>query len=573
MIPLIQSDYYKYYSMFRGNHVKGVTYLKSLLNNPETREQITTSVPALSAIFTDFSKNAATRLCFDLLKDKPYFETSVLNYLRGMEETEYETAGELFNDLENTFKLLRNPEYDPIINQSCLLDNLLKRQKTLKALVKPENIDILLTKEKLDGVNNCVSSTSKSISSSFTTYCNTLVGNKTEFAELETYYETSSNQNWSVIDDESESLYMPARVRTRYNSGSTYYYYPAVFKYDIKNAEWNLIYVGDTETKSTSTSYNSRITNALAYDKKNKNLYIFYKALYNNASIYCDILNIETNTLIVTKKLLGNEGSSEYQAPFYCIFDEEAGAAKYVWSTNSINLTYSATYGWLQGVTLNANEIIWSGKACHPTAECSSIYASNTAEIDIGNRKKMMNNYGAVVGTFQTAKSTSESKAGIIMIKSEGNEIKGKYITIPGYSSYSTLKTPAECTILPDGLVCMIWNSIYWAGNNYKNAAIMFNLSETNPTLRYNEYDSSSTLSIYPSFYFNKILINETSGTTARYRVCGLNKNKTIQTYLYTTGITNAFNLPELEYRGSNRYYTSACWTIYDIEGGLRKWN
>ena len=76
MIPLIQNDYYKYHSMFRGNHVKGVTYFKSLLNTPETRAQITSSVPALAAVFTDFSKSEATRLCFDVLKNKTYFQAA-----------------------------------------------------------------------------------------------------------------------------------------------------------------------------------------------------------------------------------------------------------------------------------------------------------------------------------------------------------------------------------------------------------------------------------------------------------------------------------------------------------------
>ena len=76
MIPLLQNDYYKYVQMFRGNYLKGATLFRSLLNDSTTREQMLESLPALSAIFTDFSKTEANRLCYDILIEKDYFEAA-----------------------------------------------------------------------------------------------------------------------------------------------------------------------------------------------------------------------------------------------------------------------------------------------------------------------------------------------------------------------------------------------------------------------------------------------------------------------------------------------------------------
>ena len=59
MIPLLQNDYYKYSQMFRGNFLKGAALFRSFLNDPVAKEHILSSVPALSAVFTDCTKTEA----------------------------------------------------------------------------------------------------------------------------------------------------------------------------------------------------------------------------------------------------------------------------------------------------------------------------------------------------------------------------------------------------------------------------------------------------------------------------------------------------------------------------------
>ena len=117
MIPILQNDYYKYVQMFRGNYLKGATLFKSLLNDPTTREQLIANLPALSAVFTDFSKTEANRLCYDILSDKSYFEDALMNYLQGIEATSYSTMTELLNDENEIIELLQNEELLPLFHE------------------------------------------------------------------------------------------------------------------------------------------------------------------------------------------------------------------------------------------------------------------------------------------------------------------------------------------------------------------------------------------------------------------------------------------------------------------------
>ena len=89
MIPLLQNDYYKYSQMFRGNFLKGASLFRSLLNDPTAREHILSSVPALSAVFTDCTETEANRLCYDVLMEKGYFNEALMTYLCGIEATEH----------------------------------------------------------------------------------------------------------------------------------------------------------------------------------------------------------------------------------------------------------------------------------------------------------------------------------------------------------------------------------------------------------------------------------------------------------------------------------------------------
>ena len=118
MIPLLQNDYYKYMQMFRGNYLKGASLLRSLLNDPTTREQLVVNLPALSAIFTDFSKTEANKLCYDILSEKSYYEDALMFYLRGLEATKHQTMAELLDDEDNIIELLKNEELSEFFHEN-----------------------------------------------------------------------------------------------------------------------------------------------------------------------------------------------------------------------------------------------------------------------------------------------------------------------------------------------------------------------------------------------------------------------------------------------------------------------
>ena len=145
MIPLLQNDYYKYSQMFRGNFLKGASLFRSLLNDPTAREHILSSVPALSAVFTDCTETEANRLCYDVLMEKGYFNEAIMTYLCGIEATEHTDVASLFQDTDNVLSLLRNKEQEPILaHNTSLFRQMLKVSDTYNAIGESANHDAAL---------------------------------------------------------------------------------------------------------------------------------------------------------------------------------------------------------------------------------------------------------------------------------------------------------------------------------------------------------------------------------------------------------------------------------------------
>ena len=255
MIPLLQNDYYKYIQMFRGNFLKGATLFRSLLNDPTTREQLLENLPALSAVFTEFSKTEANRLCYDILIEKNYFEEALMFYLRGIEATTHQTIEELIDDEDNVVALLSNKELEPLFQENVeLYKRALKKQATLDALKQPENADILLDEQVLDLLSGISQRTATNIYTSYNTYYTSFDGDTCEFDANEYYYDSYPVYEWMIVDDETEQVFLPAYIRTRLQTASTYYYYPAVYKYDIPTATWTLLHIAETTTKITDST-------------------------------------------------------------------------------------------------------------------------------------------------------------------------------------------------------------------------------------------------------------------------------------------------------------------------------
>ena len=377
MIPLLQNDYYKYVQMFRGNFLKGASLFRSLLNDPTTREQLLANLPALSAVFTEFSKTEANRLCYDILVEKNYFEDALMFYLRGIEATSHQTIEELLNDDDNVMALLSNKELEPLFQENVeLYKRALEKQTTLDALKLPENADVLLDEQVLDLLSGISKSTSVNIYTSYNTYYNSFSGDTCEFDANETHYASTPNSDWMIVDDETEQVFLPACLRTRVGTTSTYYYYPAVFKYDIPTETWVLLHVAETETKITSAN---KSTQAVAYDPKEDLLYMFYRP-NTTVQMYCDIIRVKTGVAIMTSIDVGNVGSTSYMTPFYCTFDKANKVAKYVWSAGAVNST-STTYGWLYGCSLNKNGLVWKGIVATPKNERTS-YSSEMVAVN-----------------------------------------------------------------------------------------------------------------------------------------------------------------------------------------------
>ena len=254
MIPLLQNDYYKYSQMFRGNFLKGASLFRSLLNDPTAREHILSSVPALSAVFTDCTETEANRLCYDVLMEKGYFNEALMTYLCGIEATEHTDVASLFQDTDNVLSLLRSKEQEPILaHNTSLFRQMLKASDTYNALGESANHDVALMDDVLGTYSAIAQAGSLNLYTSFSTYWNTIYYKTTIFESSEVYYSYTAYYEWMTVNEKAGKVFLPVSLQTRVSSASTYYYYPAVFCYDIASQQWELLYVASTDKNKPIT--------------------------------------------------------------------------------------------------------------------------------------------------------------------------------------------------------------------------------------------------------------------------------------------------------------------------------
>lgn len=178
-----------------------------------------------------------------------------------------------------------------------------------------------------------------------------------------------------AVNEKAEKVFLPVSLQTRVSSASAYYYYPAVFSYDIALQQWELLYVASTDKKQTNYNYYSRQA-YLCYDQSKNQLYVFYRPLNTSAQVLCDIVTGSTGTAVMTEIELASVGSYSYMEPYWCAFDEEQGLARFVWATGTISDSSSSTPGWLYGASVRSNGLVWAGVVCHPRAQYSPCYSS-----------------------------------------------------------------------------------------------------------------------------------------------------------------------------------------------------
>ena len=376
MIPLLQNDYYKYSQMFRGNFLKGASLFRSLLNDPTAREHILSSVPALSAVFTDCTKTEANRLCYDVLMEKGYFNEALMTYLCGIEATEHTDIASLFQDTDNVLSLLRSKEQEPILaHNTSLFRQMLKASDTYNALGESANHDAALMDDVLNAYSAIAQTRSLNLYTLFSSYWNTINYKTTTFESSEVYYSYTAYYEWITVSEKAGKVFLPVSLQTRVSSASTYYYYPAVFCYDIASQQWELLYVASTDKKQTNYNYYSRQA-YICYDQVKDHLYVFYRPLNTSAQVLCDIVAASTGAAVMTEIELATVGSYSYMEPYWCSFDEEQGLARFVWVTGTISDSSSSTPGWLYGASVSTKGLVWSGTVCHPRAQHSPCYSS-----------------------------------------------------------------------------------------------------------------------------------------------------------------------------------------------------
>ena len=562
MIPLLQNDYYKYVQMFRGNYLKGATLFRSLLNDSTTREQLLESLPALSAIFTDFSKTEANRLCYDILIEKDYFEAALMSYLRGIEVTKHQTVEELLNDEENVIALLDTKELEQLFQENVeLYRRALQKQATLDELKKCENSDILIDDQVLGLLSDISQRTSTNIYTSYNTYYSSISGDTCEFDANETYYSSYPTYEWMILDDETEQVFLPAYIRTRVGTTSTYYYYPAVYKYDIPTDTWSLLHVAETTTKINDST---KQTKAVAYDSKDDLLYMFYRP-NTTVQMYCDIIRVSTGTAIMTAIDVGNVGSTSYMTPFYCSFDKENGVAKYVWAAGAVNST-STTYGWLYGCSVGKNGLVWKGIVATPRSERTS-YSSEMQAVNYPYKNSCPK--GAYVCAFSNSSATNTACT-LGFIVHSGVKMVAKYLEIPSNTDYSSMYSPSSVMVTEDGLMAMYYSKITYKSVT-QTLVLVVDIEKAELVGELIANSSSYTTSLNLSSLLRKVAF-KWSNEDALYCILGKDENNNLVS-IETDTLPSLFKTEVHRPMGTERYklypQNSSYWYLYDYKGGF----
>ena len=562
MIPLLQNDYYKYVQMFRGNYLKGATLFRSLLNDSTTREQLLESLPALSAIFTDFSKTEANRLCYDILIEKDYFEAALMSYLRGIEVTKHQTMEELLDDEDNVIALLSNQELVPLFQENIeLYRRALQKQATLDELKKCENSELLLDDQILGLLSDISERTSTNIYTSYSSFYSSFDGDTCEFDANEYYYDSYTNYEWMIVDEETEQVFLPAYIRTRLQTASTYYYYPAVYKYDIPTATWTLLHIAETATKITDST---KSTKAVAYDPKEDLLYMFYRP-NTTVQMYCDIIRVSTGTAIMTAIDVGNVGSTSYMTPFYCSFDKENGVAKYVWAAGAVNST-NTTYGWLYGCSVGKNGLVWKGIVATPKSERTS-YSSEMQAVSYPYKHSCPK--GAYVCVFSNS-SSSTTACTLGFIVHSGVKMVAKYLQIASNTDYSGMYSPSSTMVTEDGLMALnLYNFTY--KSETRTLVLLIDIAEAKVVGEFYAPSYSNTFTLYLSSLLRKVAFYNAKDTTTYY-IVGMDENSNLVS-LTTDTLPSLFKTEVHRPMGTERYklypQNSSTWYLYDYKGGF----
>ena len=400
----------------------------------------------------------------------------------------------------------------------------------------------------------------------FSAYWNTINYKTTTFESSEVYYSYTAYYEWITVSEKAGKVFLPVSLQTRVSSASTYYYYPAVFCYDIASQQWELLYVASTDKKQTNYNYYSRQA-YICYDQVKEHLYVFYRPLNTSAQVLCDIVAASTGAAVMTEIELATIGSYSYMEPYWCSFDEEQGLARFVWVTGTISDSSSSTPGWLYGASVRSNGLVWAGVVCHPRAQYSPCYSSYMQVMSY--RPYLRSPAGAVVGVFQESSKTASSAAVIMVITPDGEQIKTSYSRLPVGTNYGTVCSPNYYSLTDTGILALCWNSIQWSGTQYSVCAV-FDI-RTGTLLQSFVRETGTPYVLYNAPFFRVFFLSANTSPVATYLAFAKQNDQLLS--LSKSRTFGLFATSPIQERGSHRYKlcatNSSNWLLYDYEGSL----
>ena len=400
----------------------------------------------------------------------------------------------------------------------------------------------------------------------FSAYWNTINYKTTTFESSEVYYSYTAYYEWITVSEKAGKVFLPVSLQTRVSSASTYYYYPAVFCYDIASQQWELLYVASTDKKQTNYNYYSRQA-YICYDQVKDHLYVFYRPLNASAQVLCDMVAASTGAAVMTEIELATIGSYSYMEPYWCSFDEEQGLARFVWATGTISDSSSSTPGWLYGASVSTKGLVWAGTVCHPKAQYSPCYSSYMQVMSY--RPYFRSPAGAVVGVFQESSKTASSAAVLMVITPDGEQIKTNYIRLPVGTNYGTVCSPNYYSLTDTGILALCWNSIQWSGTQYSVCAV-FDI-RTGTLLQSFVRETGTPYVLYNAPFFRVFFLSANTSPVATYLAFAKQNGQLLS--LSKSRTFGLFAASPIQERGSHRYKlyatNSSNWLLYDYEGSL----
>ena len=318
--------------------------------------------------------------------------------------------------------------------------------------------------------------------------------------------------------------------------------------------------------KQTNYNYYSRQA-YLCYDQSKDQLYVFYRPLNTSAQVLCDIVTGSTGTAVMTEIELASVGSYSYMEPYWCVFDEEQGLARFVWVTGTISDSSSSTPGWLYGASVRSNGLVWAGVVCHPRAQYSPCYSSYMQVMSY--RPYLRSPAGAVVGAFQESSKTASSAAVLMVLTPDGEQIKTNYIRLPVGTNYGTVCSPNYYSLTDTGILVLCWNSIQWSGTQYSVCAV-FDI-RTGTLLQSFVRETGTPYVLYNAPFFRVFFLSANTSPVATYLTFAKQNGQLLS--LSKSQTFGLFATLPIQERGSHRYKlyatNSSNWLLYDYEGSL----